>query len=712
MKRFYLMMAAAFLLAFSAMELEAQVITQMGKSGNWTTICDNLQRQHVMSAKKAGDVLLTLKFVYDEEVCSPQSVCVLLSKDNVSQKNFSGSDEIDIDVAPGTYDMYATYYLNEGGIAYVVREQVEVSGDMTVDFDASTATVATYVKSYDENGELMTMDRLISAQAMTLFVLEGFGGLFGVEDDTYAEIPVCMVNPLSDRFTIVNGRNMNMKGGKYYVLKNEWKGSENGEVANDPANLKEVEHTFALSPMSSVNYLEHIGATGNLSDWGMNHVLGCRMYLFYNDPEGLYYACTGGRGAIEIHGPGEEESDNVDPPYEEGSMAQLFIDAPLDNMDQGFTFDVLGTSTIVENYGIDEVEMSMYSLLTETPCVYDNGTEAVYLHSGPEYKLINDDWTFNSNYNLLRNGDEKWLTLFPGSAAFNFTKSQVKIPNGGSVPFLSVKPVRVNKGVRDSYRYVGRNGEFREADFHVVDAKFTVNGELVCDNYQEADNLRRQWMTNAYYMVFDIEFDNQNIIVDGLQGRSHATLHYDMNNDDCTLPTIQALQLRDAENNVNDRFATAADGTLLFAAADFTAQMPHYDGFFTCGDIAQVQVSCSPYGTEEWQELSTQEDPDLYYMPGLGHVYRASLADVAGKGQNGWFDLRIRLEDASGNSMEQTLSPAFRLEDRVDDGIHEQSLSATPVAYYTLEGKRVNAPMKGVNVVKTEDGKTYKVVVK
>lgn len=711
MKRFYLILAAAFLMAFSAMELKAQVISHVGKSDNWTTISNNLHKQKVMSAKKADDVLLTLKFVYDKEMYSPESVYVLVSQNTIGGGNFTGSDEMDIYVAPGTYDMYATYYLNEGGIAYVVREQVEVSGDMTVDFDVSTATVATYVKSYDENGELMTMDRLISTQAMTLFLLDGFGGLFGVQGDTYAEIPVCMVNPLSDRFTIVNGRRMNMKGGIYYVLKNEWKGSENGEIANNPANLKEVNHTFTLSPMSTVNYLENIGATGNLSDWGMGHVLGCRMYLFYNEPGGAYhYACTGGEGAVEIHAPGEEDSENANPPYEEGSMVKLFIDAPLDNMDQGFTFDVMGTSTIVENYGIDE-EMSLFRLLTETPCVFDNGTEVVYLHSGPEYKLINDD-RFNSDYSLLRDGDEPGLTLFPGCPAFNYTKSQLKISNGASVPFLSVKPVRVNKRVRDSYRYIGRNGEYREADFHVVDAKFKVNGELACDNYQESDDIRWKWANNAFGMVFDIEFDNQNIMVDGLQGRSYATLHYDMNNDDCTMPTLQALQLRDADNNVNDRFATAADGTLLFAAADFTAQMPHYDGFFTCGDIAQVKVSCSPYGNEEWQELSAEEDPDLYYMPGLGHVYRTSLADVAGKGQNGWFDLRIYLEDASGNSMEQTISPAFRLEDHVDNGIHEQSLSATPVAYYTLEGKRVNTPMKGVNVVKTENGKTYKVVVK
>lgn len=56
-------------------------------------------------------------------------------------------------------------------------------------------------------------------------------------------------------------------------------------------------------------------------------------------------------------------------------------------------------------------------------------------------------------------------------------------------------------------------------------------------------------------------------------------------------------------------------------------------------------------------------------MPGFGTYYRGSLASVDRPSENGWFDVRIRLTDASGNYQEQTLSPAFRIEANV--GVNE-----------------------------------------
>ena len=47
-------------------------------------------------------------------------------------------------------------------------------------------------------------------------------------------------------------------------------------------------------------------------------------------------------------------------------------------------------------------------------------------------------------------------------------------------------------------------------------------------------------------------------------------------------------------------------------------------------------------------------------------------------------------------------------------GIHdiESSQKLTEVARYTIDGRRISQPQKGVNIVKLSDGTTFKVLVK
>ena len=109
--------------------------------------------------------------------------------------------------------------------------------------------------------------------------------------------------------------------------------------------------------------------------------------------------------------------------------------------------------------------------------------------------------------------------------------------------------------------------------------------------------------------------------------------------------------------------------------------------------------------------VAVEEIPEYYQEPGWGYFYRGSLAGVTGQGLNGWFDLRFRLHDASGNWMDQVVSPAFRIDDQAYSSVATVgSDNAREVARYNLAGQRVDGDAKGVVIVKMSDGTARKVI--
>ena len=124
--------------------------------------------------------------------------------------------------------------------------------------------------------------------------------------------------------------------------------------------------------------------------------------------------------------------------------------------------------------------------------------------------------------------------------------------------------------------------------------------------------------------------------------------------------------------------------------------------------MTHVEVAYSPYQEDNWNTLEVNEVPELYFNR-MGYYYTGSLATVTGKGLDGWFDLKIRLEDAAGNWQEQVISPAFRIDDQAyssvatvtadkggDDAIYNLAgqrmrggLNSMPHGIYIVGGKKV-----------------------
>ena len=214
--------------------------------------------------------------------------------------------------------------------------------------------------------------------------------------------------------------------------------------------------------------------------------------------------------------------------------------------------------------------------------------------------------------------------------------------------------------------------------------------------------------------VITAHFVNRNMMVDGLQGMNVTDVYFDQRQEDWAAPVLQMLLFKDREGNIIDRFETAEEGTFELAGGDFTEMFDEatWITWFDCKPMT-VEVSYSPYSADQWLPLEVNEVPSEFFMPGFGYFYRGSLQSVTSSSATGWFDLMVKLTDASGNWQEQVISPAFRIGTGSPTGIEVvTSCDATEVARYTIDGRAISAPQAGVNIVMMSDGTVKKVLVK
>ena len=312
------------------------------------------------------------------------------------------------------------------------------------------------------------------------------------------------------------------------------------------------------------------------------------------------------------------------------------------------------------------------------------------------------------------------INVLPFHSAFTYKPDKVKGNLGDNTPINTLMfknalypgndVVSLNIG---SY-FVGRFGETRIGDGASTETKLKFNGEEVANP--------SEWSPTSNGVV-GLTMKNTNILVDGLQGINITDIHFDLASHDNTPPTIQMLQFKDSEDFITDRFAEAKDGIMEIAAADcnYFLNTETWDSGFDYQPLS-ITVEYSPYGKDNWTELQIEEIPELYNEMGWGYFYRASLKDVEGAGEKGWFDLRFSMSDEAGNTHVQTVSPAFRIDDLVDTGISQLRIDNGQLTIpgnetvYDVMGRRVadksSKAMKGIQIVRRQNGDVRKVVVR
>ena len=666
-------------------------------------------KQELKAPKKAepGEVTLTFNLVYDPEVFKPLSSGVIIINENYrNDAMWMHEDIITATVPPGTYDFVVQFKSMEKNDRYwVIREQVEVTEDATFTLSADEATNHISFVNYGPDGNVLKHDLWegeydeetgepiileegnveVTSIRNTVF-LKGVGSLgfsnsmvtgAWPEELRTAPFSEYYVNEISDRYVFTQTRTCTNTPEVWFLSYFSTDDVHAGVLENKPEDYVLCQETYQFSPHGQGE--PGIGAaitfhqleSGNLSSSGT---------LLYGDR----LAKPGDTYSIDVY-------NGI--PFENPDFENL-------NLLVGYQFiDYYGLVEYPwgEEYGIAGKTIAM-------PYAIENGQQV--FHNIGHF----DSNVFPSGKTGILTGNGIRDQLLPTPAAFTYPVEERLGIVGDNCPINAVNVLSFYNEYQGDVmsfgnNFVGRYGESRLCDDAEVTQTIKFNGEEIEDPANWTPDGKGTW---------EFTVTNTNIVVNGLQGENKTVVYYDQTNEECTFPSIEMLHFKNNEG-ITDRFATAADGMMEFMGGAF--KFNYYPELWNCVYECQpmeVTVEYSPYGEDNWTALTVEEVPELFQMPGWGYFYRASLADVTGKANKGWFDVRFKLQDEAGNWQEQVVSPAFRIDDLVYTAVEEveAATNAREVARYSVDGCQLTAPQPGLNIIKMSDGTSKKVWVK
>ena len=639
---------------------------------------------------------------YDTESQKPYEVIMLRPGQlGESLGYYDLEDGINTLVVPeGTYDIIVDFgqmdpYDEEWALyhLYVIREQVTIDQDMELNFASSEANnhihfqtmtidgepAYTGLYGVDENWNVKILEEGNTDDVVchNKLYCEDYGtlkdimGNFGqtVVGPTF-ESPCCednydfFVSDLSDRWVFYSYRTA-IKGVNVYTSAYETRGASGDiTVSNDPSKFQLFEDPFMTTDYQGLYVEERIPA-------------------YYFGADGWQFGCD----CFET--------------LPDGENYKIYLSASPDDSEVGFV-----------PYIYPIILNGNYEVLMYGPTLTVSNNHAIIANNG--------FYPFGTEYSeeLDEYGrDIKTYPSWPTHPVFSYPVEKKKENLGNNCPFLVAYPnqyedIRGTNTTRVLYLdllYRGRYGETK-SQFNMADVKMKLDG----NDLLSADGPFYTTVDELLNGVVDATIIKEGLLIDDMAASNKAQLHYTAGAEDQNPPVVTMLHFKDGDENVTDRFATAADGTLELSAGDFNyfiTPVSHLGTWFR-EDPESVEVSYSPYGEDNWDELAMEEVPE-YYWPAMGWFYTGSLASVTGQGLNGWFDLKIRVTDAAGNWQEQVISPAFRIDDLAYSSVASVgSSNAHEVARYNLAGQRVDANATGIVIIKMSDGTARKVLVK
>lgn len=611
--------------------------------------------------RKSLTPIRPLKAATDEELVTikVKAICtrkpdgaVIFNKDMMKSIDFSGK-EATVDVPKGTYDMYVEFY--DDSHYYVYKENIHANENMELEFDQKEANIPIEFHYFDENNKELHLDiydgKTVATPGtadnmlkLTSIIHKDYGFTtfmmsFGYKSKGYLED--FYINKLSDKYFIGQTATIG-KGSHYYALKSIVTDFEKKIFNNDYTNLKRLETEFTLSP-GLKDIKEYINLPGVETSFLQDgYSLGDTRMWGFGSPE------DNGKVVTYIDCPAVSATD-------ECQMNMAVRPIASDGVE------------IISVPGYEDEEDFTFIL---TPLAIGNAKQEVKYHvSGSD---------ISSPFNVPVG--EVNYKFYPGHPEFSFIAPEGKAHFGNNVPVTAYCPMRMTSGSKvyayDKVNYLGRWGEVRETDVKLAQTvkEETPNGTLVT-------------------------VTNNNVEIDGMEGKNVTEVLYNMTKEDNTAPTFQMLTFKDAESNICDRFKDIQGAKMIAAGGDFAYvennESP-YIGHFTCDAPASVKAYYAPHGTDSWTELAVNEDKEKYFMPAFGHFYEADLSGV--KAENQWVDVRLEIADATGNYQKQTISPAFFVE--LSSGI-SKTVNATANAFVVI-GK----------TVKLADGRAARITVR
>ncbi len=639
-------------------------------------------------------------------------------------------------VPAGNYDIIVWFYTPEPITGYqmknmyVIRERVDINQDMEVHFSADEAKNHIHFQPLMMNGTPIN-----------------YGEFNQDENGNWTQTEECNVddayfvnNIINRDFGLVMDMTTHSWGGINMWIEDEegWQGPQAAAnyfnnatdfFVNDVSDRYAFHHYAAFIKDDAV-YTSALEANGASADVVVTtdpekYVLFEDPFLIPNNNDELYrdfviFSAKEGTGLNSTRIAGQLCNYWLDAPLSPSETFKCYLNASVDDSKVGFVpyFQpgVRKKVIVTDEYGeFWQWEKTM----TCKPLTMTNG-EVVFANNGLSVDYLVGGIDFSTDYSetpqTLYGSTVDFIDYphrWPSHPVFTYSTDKKKENLGNNCPMLVTQPIQYEIPNYATlwfflFNYNGRYGERPSIAEDNAQVNVKLNGETIVTTQ---GNFRAQ-LDQLLSGVIDATITNDLVQVDDLAGSNKAQLHYTAGAEDETPPTMTMLHFKDNNGDVTERFGTGDEGTLEFTAADFNLHIAPLTGIKAYDRYApeSVEVSYSPYGEDNWNELPVEEVPENYW-PVMGWFYTGSLASVTGEAYEGWFDLKIRLVDAAGNWQEQVLSPAFRIDNLAYSSVaNVGSDNAREVARYNLAGQRVDSNHRGVTIVKMSDGTAKKIV--
>ena len=646
-------------------------------------------------------VNVTVKWIYDHDAFTQvQSYMKILNMDYrieadfpFDEDTFKPSDLTTVVVPIGCYDVIGSFIDRSRKPYLIIKEDINIEHDTTLTLNLAEATnnisfLATnpqgekFRLSVYQNDDFITEGNTRFQTYFRTIMSKKYGHIFGIAYNTdFRDVNVpfggdICVNNVSDNYMLI------------------------GEIQTFVGNNDLFFNYFCVDDLNSSNtitddanvyaYAEEIFVPGifeNENGLVANTFMSAYSNSIIND---YHY---GGHGYVD-RGPGLEIGCNP-----------LSINYHIDKDDSFLIGNNVYNLYAVPRINFYDPELGIDNESYAVPMRF-NGSEMEYMVG-----------TLKSYYRL----DSELRYPLLSHPRFSYVQSQKQSDYGFGVPTVSAE---IGQMYGDDlapfiqYYFYGRLCEYNEIDRSFPTISGKLNGEEKCNSVRGLRAFAKQIFnesTNSGEVEISFNLKNR-IFEDNIEGTNLTVVKFDLSQEDRTPPTLQLLQFRDINDNVTEVFSDFSQATFRFCCGDFVENVVQvseweYGYWFDCKPVTAV-VEYAPNGSEDWQAVPCEQQPEYYMLPFYGHYFEGSLAELNGSSANGWYDMRITLTDESGNSQTQTISPAFRIEHAQSSVATLRDNNAHEVARYNLAGQRVDANATGVVIIKMSDGTARKVMVK
>lgn len=589
----------------------------------------------VMGTDGVNEVTLSIDLDFDPaEFEAPWIVMIYDESGYMDFVFWEGTNPMTLNVPEGTYDLLAEFYnLTIGRTHIIIKEQQVVSGNSTININPSEASNYVSVNALDEDGEVLQP---------------------GIEQPG-ADFPS---EVLFDRVIYFKAGNSGLSSASYI-----WGVPFEGDPVwnfniNDVSERYYLIHTFIGSGYEQGNYFTKFETLNGISD---------DISLSNNQQNWVYHTekfqpslLSGGNVAggfmttstIEQTMAGGWTVYNT-LPINPDEAFKGYINTPID----GDPVDFIITPAIVEHFEVIDPSW---------------GEEAFFIRGNPIVSDVNGgviygsgDFTFGNfmlptlSYEYFMNENNQILVL-PFHSMFSFDNTTTSyLKPGNNVPITATSfNISPNEYNVLKYKNLGRYGENRESDFFASQFEVNHNGSnLFSGDFMSF--IQTSLPTNG---EIEIKIINTNTDLEGIEGSNTTTISYNVDSGDAP-PTLQHLQFRNADDKVTSIFDSTEGATVRVAAGDFEfVQTDEWgSGYFDYVDGNTVEMHYSVHNENEWSAIELTEYPEHFQMPAFGNYYEGSLSNIGNSNNDVWYDLKILCTDSAGNTQEQVLSPAFKI---------------------------------------------------